>query len=337
MSKLSVKDFKTVKLVPKVPERFKHLAPTTLVSERCTFTIANCSNAVSNAIRRTILCELKVAYLRTEYEEIVTDDPFIIPEMIQKRMRMIPLLQSVPADTKFSLETTNNTLDVQDVKTKLMIRGKPYFDETITILSLQPGKSLKISAKVAYEYGYVPQYGMCALAFNATSICKDVIPADMYVEDGIMSGANKPTGESGTEESSKNVVKPTGAKSHFSDPRVWEIAFNTNGTMPPKQIVTLACNNIIERLKSVLSLLYTMANNDNQYVLTIHGDSDTIGNLLIKTIDELYPDVEAATYSASAIERSVTLRVIYSDDINTLYKNVIEHLIETFKSIMDQI
>lgn len=312
MSNLSVKDFKIVKLIPKIPDRLKHLAPTTLTSERCTFTIHNCSNAVSNAIRRTIMCELKVAYLHTEYEDIVTDDPFIIPEMIQKRMRMIPLLQNTPPDTKFSLDITNNTLDVLDVKTKSLIRGKPYFDETITILSLQPGKSLKLSARVASEYGYIPHYGMCALAFNATSICKDVTPSNMYDE-------------------------AAESKSHFSDPRVWEITFNTNGTMPSKQIVTSACSNIIDRLKSVLSLLYTMAHNDNQYVLTIYGDSDTIGNLLIKTIDELYPDVEAATYSASAIERAVTLRVIYGDDINTLYKNAIEHLIETFKSIMEQI
>lgn len=329
--KVKVSDFKVKKLIPKIPDRFKHLAPTVLQRERCTFTLDGCSNAVANGIRRTILCELKVLYLKSDYEEITTDDPFIIPEMIQKRLRMIPLLQSVPQDTKFSLEVTNNTTNVMDVKTKLF--GKNYFDETITILALQPGKSVKITARVASEYGYVPDYGMCAVAFNATSICKDMKPYNAYEENIIHALQSE---DSDKPVSDTKIGAPR-VSSHMADPRVWEISFNTNGTLTSKEIVKRACAGIIERLKSVISLLYTMANNDKQYVLTVNGDSDTIGNLLVKTIDELYPDVEAATYSTSPIERLFTIRIIYDEDINTLYKNVVEHLIAIYESISNQL
>jgi DNA-directed RNA polymerase subunit L len=80
-----------------------------------------------------------------------------------------------------------------------------------------------------------------------------------------------------------------------------------------------------------------MSNNENQYVLYIEGESDTIGNLIVKTTDELYPDVEAITYSTTAIGRSLTIKIIYGDDINTLYRRVIDHLTAIFETIKGQL
>jgi DNA-directed RNA polymerase subunit L len=360
-----VRDLSVVKLIPAVPARYKHLLPTALTQESCSFIIDGCNNAVANGIRRVIMCELKVAYLSCKYEDIVTTDPFIIPEMIQKRLRMIPLLQSVPAGAIFNLNVTNNTLDVIDVKTgQLQSKtARGVFDETITILSMGAGHNLQINnVRVDHEYGYVQEYGMCAVAFNAVSTCKDAVPIDTYVQSGRNEMGLLPT-EAGdrldipsvsvprTEIPSVNVpsvnvpsakvpsakVPITGVHSQISDPRVWEIKFNTNGTMNSRAIITAACAEIISRLKKVLSLLYTIINNESQYTLTIQGESDTIGNLLVKTIDELYPDVEAATYSVPSIERSITVKIIYSDDINTLYKNVVNHLVAIYEKIADSI
>lgn len=323
---ITVNDFKVKKLIPNVPAQYKHLLPTTLVQESCSFIISGCSNAVANAIRRTAACELKVAYLNCQYEDIVTTDPFIIPEMIQKRLRMIPVLQSVRADAIFSLDVTNATTGTMDVKTgSLISKGTRVFDETITILTLGAGHSLKINnVKIAYEYGYIPEYGMCAVAFNAVSTCKDVIPIDVYADRAAEKNVNAPP-----------VAK--GVRSQIADPKIWEIKFNTNGTLSSKDIVKLSCQEIISRLKTVLSLLYTIINNESKYTLTINGESDTIGNLLVKTIDELYPDVEASTYSVPSIERSVTIRIIYGDDINTLYKNIVNHLVSIFEKIAGSI
>lgn len=332
MKNLSVTNFKVEKLIPNVPSQYKHLLPTVLVQERCTFTITNCSNAVANAIRRTAGCELKVAYLTCEYEDIETDDPFIIPEMIQKRLRMIPILQSVRRDAIFTLDVTNVGAGTMDVKTRgLMHKGSKsiqsnhtgkssesnsthYFDETITILTLGAGRFLRIkNVRVSYEYGYTQDFGMCCVAFNTVSTCKDVQPVNMY------------------------EPSPEQVRSQIADPRVWEVSFNTNGTMPSRDIVRAACAEIIGRLKTVLSLLYTIINNENKYTLSIHGESDTIGNLLVKTIDELYPDVEAATYSVPAIDRVVSVKITYGDDINTLYKNVVNYLLSAFEKIAESV
>jgi DNA-directed RNA polymerase subunit L len=351
---ITVKDFKVKKLTPNVPAQYKHLLPTVLVQESCSFIISGCSNAVANAIRRTAACELKVAYLSCQYEDIVTTDPFIIPEMIQKRLRMIPVLQSVKPDAVFSLDVVNATTTPMDVKTgSLVSKGPRAFDETITILTLGAGHSLKINnVKIAHEYGYVPEYGMCCVAFNAVSTCKDVTPIDVYADRnaenaaagvaGSVAGTVGTVGTAGTVGTIGTIgtVDATyvkGVRSQIADPRVWEIKFNTNGTLPSKDIVVLSCQEIISRLKTVLSLLYTIINNESKYTLSINGESDTIGNLLVKTIDELYPDVEAATYSVPSIERSVTIRILYGDDINTLYKNVVNHLVGIFEKIADSV
>jgi DNA-directed RNA polymerase subunit L len=306
-----VEDFTITKLIPNIPSQYKHLLPTVLVQEKCEFTIRGCNNAVSNAIRRTVLCELKVAHLRCDYGDIETDDPFIIPEMIQKRLQMIPLLQSVPSNATFSVDVTNNTLQPMDVKTGQFHGPKKMFDETYTLLTLGPGRYFRAKIRVGNEYGYTPEHGMCAVAFNAVSICTDAVPINVYTGEGV--------------------------RSQSADPRVWKISFNTSGTMPSRTIVTSACSAIIGRLKTVLSLLHTIVSSENQYTLTIQGDSDTIGNLLVKTIDEMYPDVIAATYSTPAIDRAVVIKITYNDDINTLYKNVVDNLIKTFEKITDQV
>lgn len=358
---VGVRDWSVTKLVPKVPERFKHLLPTVLTPERCEFIIDGCSNAVANAIRRTVLCELKVTYLTCEYEDIVTDDPHVIPEMIQKRIREIPLLQSVPPDTVFNLEYQNKTLLTDDVKTGLLVpKGRNntmYFNETTTLVSIAPGRSIKISnCRIASDFSYKDGLGMCAVAFNATSICLDQTPIDMYAdmkktlriiseavelnENGVPTVPTVPTIPNVPTAKSKKAPEstaPVGISTHIADPRVWKIAFNTNGTLSSKEIVKRTCSNIIDRLKHVLSLLHTIVSNDNQYVLTIHGESHTIGNLLMKTTDELYSDVEAVTYNCPNVERTAVIRIIYADDINTLYKNVIDHLVGTFDSIRSAI
>lgn len=342
---MKVRDFSTKKLTPTINAKYKHLLPTALTQESCSFIIDGCSNAVANGIRRTIACELKVLYLTCKYESIVTSDPFIIPEMIQKRLRMIPLLQSTSPGAKFSLDVTNNTLLPMDVKTG-SIKGKipGSFDSTYTLLTLGPGHSLQINdITCASEYGYVQEYGMCSVAFNAVSICKDIKPVDVYEEAGRDEmgrwkedrGGVKDT--AGINSSGKPAETPATSRSQMADPRVWEIKFNTNGTMSPRDIIRAACAEIIARLKKLLSLLYTMVNNESQYTLTIQGESDTIGNLIVKTTDEMYPDVEAVTYIVPSIERSLTIKIIYSDDINTLYKNVVSSLIATYEKISNSV
>lgn len=311
MSKIKVTDIKDSELKIKVDKSLSHLVPSTVIPHHFEFTLHNVSNAISNAIRRTIMCELPVYHLQCAYEDIKTNDAHIIPEMLQKRLMMIPIIQSVDKSTKFELDAVNSTALALDVKSGEFknTKGKSLpFNDTFTFVTLNPGKFIKITGiTISSGIGFVDGQGMLSLAVNAASLAQDQEPL--------------------------NSFEKTGIPSREADPRVWLIKFNTNGTMPPRDLIKYACDNIHARLLSLLDILDTIDSSDDQYVLGIHGESDTMGNLMMKTILELYPDIAAVTYNVSSVERLCLLKVKCDEDINTVLTTTIKHLLKVFNDI----
>lgn len=320
MKEISVSDINVEKLTINVPVKYKNLVPTTLIPEKIDFVLNNCNNAIANAIRRTVLCELNVRALYCEYEDILTDDPHIIPEMIQKRLRMIPLSQDIPQNAVFEVggRADESTFDIKTSMIKQVGGSKGskgskgsegssnYFNKTITLLTLQPARSIKIkNIHVVSEVGIKIGRAMHAVGFNATSIALDV---DQY-----------------------NQYENTGVPSHNADPRKWKVSFNTNGTMSPNEIVINACNNIIERLKKVSDI--EIIEHENQYILKLYGESHTIANCIVKSTVDLYPDIDAITYHVASVDRVATIKIRYSDDISIMLKTVLDNLIKKFQII----
>lgn len=315
----TISDISVTDISPKVPDKYKKLLPSVLHPQHLEMRIDGVSNAVSNALRRTISCELPVLHLSVEYENIITDDRFIIPEMIIKRLRMIPIDQSIPQDTKFRLDITNTTHMVMDVKSSEIVQDirrpgksplKPIraFNETFTLLTLRPGASINIKNIVlATEYGYNSGYGMCALACNVASIALDQVPMNNYTNEGVPAA--------------------------MSNPRSWKLSFNTNGSMDAKQIVIAACDNIIMRVNNVHDMLYTVENVGDEYILNIDGETDTIGNLFMRTISDLFPDIRAVSYSTASVGRRCTIRIRCEEDINTVYEAAINYIKSVYETI----
>ncbi len=317
------------------------------------FDISPVSNAVANAIRRTVSMELLVKAMYAEYDDLVTTDDFIIPEMLLQRLSMIPLDQSCSLDAVFELYAENKTANVRDVKSeefRIVRQGKDGamkhipFNNTITFVTLQPGKSVKISnIRVRQAYGYQAGHGMHSVAVNATSVALDQRPIDMY---DILSSAfsnelgSEPVIVSDSRDSSaaksaasKSESNQPGIPSSISDPRKWRIGFITNGTMDPLQIVAAACDNLIKRVTGINDLLSLIENTGDEYVLVVRGETDTIGNLFMRTISDLFPNIRAVTYMTSSIEWTCTIRVRCDEDINDIYGKAIAVLVEQFKSI----
>jgi DNA-directed RNA polymerase subunit L len=317
-SKIIVSDITITDLSPKIKNAaLEKYMPKTLFPKRMEFQISGVTNAISNAIRRTMCTELLTSGLDVDYRNIVTNDMFIIPEMIISRFRMIPIDQNTPLGAQFELNAINVTDVVRDVKAseiRIVDGGKLVtklpFNETFTICTLEPGKSIKIEKiGIHQSYGFIEGYGAHVIAVNCASVAIDQKPINMYEP------------ESG------------GIPSSLSNPQVWKISFNTNGTMPPKNIVLYACNNIIERVESIRNLLYSIQNNGDEYVLTVDGESDTIGNLFMKTALSLFPDIRAIVYSTSSVGRILTLRIRCDEDINTIYDKTIRFLTSAFTEI----
>jgi len=126
-----------------------------------------------------------------------------------------------------------------------------------------------------------------------------------------------------------NEFENTGVSCQRANAQVWRIKFNTNGTMPPREIVTAACNNIINRLEYIKKMFHLITNIQNEYTLRIDGESHTIGVLFERTMYELYPEADI-TAAISNVSRSVVIRIRCNDDITEVYNTIINHLVKIF-------
>jgi DNA-directed RNA polymerase subunit L len=304
MKEIGVKDFKVDVVKYELPTAYAQLAPKNLFPATCSVVLTNCNNAIANGIRRTIMCELPVKALSCEYEDIDTDDPFIVPEMVQARLRSIPLDQTIPIGTVYSVSAKSSVVPL-DVHTSTFKPASRYFNN-MTLLTLQPLRYLNIrNIRVSTEIGIREGYGMHAVAFNATSIALDIAQMNPY--------------------------EGTGVSSHVADPRMWKLSFNTNGTMEPAAIIKYACDNIIERLKAIP--IDEITEHDSQYALSLPGESHTIGNLIVRTTLDIYPDIPAITCVVGSVDRVATIKIRYGDDINIMLKTVIDDLVKKFTII----
>ena len=290
--------------------KLKHLLPTKLFPESLSMDLLGVSNATSNAVRRGVT-EILVSALYADYEDCHFTDREINPTMICSRLRCLPIAQSTPLDAIFTVDVTNNTpllmnvtskdititkKGTQSTSTELGIVRRPLtdipFNETFVLFTLNPGKTAQIrNIRIKQSYGHLTDDGMHVVAMNARSVALGFEHRDMYAELNRTTGAAPPP-RTGT-----------------MDIRKWQVTFKTNGQMPARAIVAAACQRIQERVSTVISLLHTMRANEDTYTLIIPGENDTVGNLFMRGILDLYPGIRACTYCAPTIADRCEIRI----------------------------
>lgn len=337
MKKIKVEDIRVTDLTPKPTgwlSKYAHLLPKTIHPKQFEFIIHPVSNAVSNALRRTICDELLVSAMSVGMTDITTDDPFIKHEMMVRRLRYIPVKQSTPLDTTFELYAVNNTSDVRSVRSgEIVIKstgpsrrsGRRHgdgaeaapelpFNDNFELCKLQPGKSITIkNIRMEQAYGYQSDRGSHVVAVNVVSLAVDHTPLNLYEKDA--------------------AGRPIGTSISVSDIRKWQIKFISIGTMEPLDIVAAACDTIITRLKTVEELIPTTQGKSGEYNLYIAGESHTIGNLIMREVCDQYPDIGAITYSVDDMNRSLTIRIRCDDDAKFILEDVVKKLIARFEEI----
>lgn len=327
-----VKDIKQVEKKPAVIKtndkelnlRLQQMLPDKYYPVEMSFMIDNVSHAVSNAIRRTLSCEIPVKSLVADIQNWKTTDAFPngVTEMVLKRIRMIPIDQKTPIASTYKLVASNDTTSVRDVKSGefITVNGpKNPFNSNYTICTLQPGKTITISDIYVQEtLTYIENNGMNSGTSGCVSLADDVKPIEWYDDNLEKVIAGEYT---------------TGLPSSISNPRRWVIKFLTNGTINPNKLVVDVCDNLIERVKRIETLLDTIININNEYILLIEGESHTIGNLFMRTISDMYEDIPFVVYTSDNFRRAVTIRLKTSEDADTIFKKVIKYLVTTFEAI----
>jgi len=289
-----VSDWKCKDMTPVLEGEFAiaaDLMPSVLQPQSCSFILKNVNVALASGIRRAIVSENPVSQITFNYEDFSTDDPFCdLPDFVETRIRSIPIKQSVKPNATFELNFINNTgmqVIVTSKEIKMTSSGKEdLFDETIPIVDLAPGRFIKIS-NIRVATGYGLEHGTFVMTNGVICEPLDVIPYNMYTGEGVSSS--------------------------LSDPRKHRITFETDGTMEPKKIVKLAISEIILRLKKISGLIYTITPVDNYFKLIIVGENDTTGNIIVKCVLDIYPDIEAITYKVDHKNKRLTLSIRVND------------------------
>lgn len=335
MAGIKLTDFTAKSIMPVVTDpEIQKLLPDRLTPQHVSFDLRGVSNAMSNGILRTIQGELPVWCMTAAHVDISTDEVFIIPEHILRRLRMIPIDQSTPADTTFVLNAVNDTAELMDVTTASITRtnsrGKNErlpFDSNIVICTLRPSRKLKIdNIRLVQDYSY--KFAGHVVACHGVSTAEDVTPINNYEHLGTAAGviaalmgatpappeadnAIEAPAKAGKTPAEGKTAKPAsqGVPSRMSNPRHWRIQFDTNGTMAPKDIVKSACANLIERVDRLLGELPNINKKHPLYVLTVSDESDTLGNLFMKTIIDMNPTIPSCTYTTGATARVMSLQL----------------------------
>ena len=313
---MSIKNLKIQQLIPNETDKeISKLLPTILIPYHASFDINNINVAIANGLRRVILSELQVKSMKAKLKNFSTTDHFILGDFILNRLQNIPINQNIPDDTKFELDVINKTESIMNVKTKDIkilntTHKKLPFNDTYTLIQLNPNKSLKISdIYIKKNYGY--NHGGHSVACNVVSIPTDI---DMY-----------------------DSFTKIGVRSSISDPKNFKITFNSNGNMEADKIIISACEEIIRRLNNLKDRLDTIEVQNDIHVLHIEHESDTIGNIIIKSINDLYPQISIATYNCNIVTHEMTIKIRSKDNAKDIINNVIDKNIKLLESLKKQV
>jgi DNA-directed RNA polymerase subunit L len=312
-SKISVKNFEVTTTVFKVDDPdIKKLLPTVNIPQSCSLELRGVNNAIANALRRAATSEIPISTLKFDTHNLTTNNPFILVDMIQNRIQLMPIRQN--AAGKFALRAVNNTGALRDVYSREIVRtegkAEQIFNETFVICTLEPGQYIIIE-NIRVDTGYAYQHACHTVAVHPTSIALNEEPYNEFTGEGISSSISNET--------------------------AFKWSFDTNGTMSPSEIIHLTCDTLIARLRSVLSLLDNISISNDLYTLVIANESSTIGNLLMRNINHLYPDIIYCAFTPDSISRKMTLKLRTDDDPNVVISSAVKYSIDCITDIKSQI
>jgi DNA-directed RNA polymerase subunit L len=303
-----VKNFKVVDLAPKIPDpKIAALLPNTLTPQHAEFELHGVHIGIANGLRRCIMSEIPIKAMNFDFADFTTNDPFILNDFISGRIRNIPIKQNVSEKATFSLDVQNQTEEIIYVKSG-QIKGNLPFNETFTVTALEPNKFIKIS-KIYIETGYPYNYGGFVGATNVVCVPLDQIPYNNYTGEGVRSAISNPVNH--------------------------KIAFNTNGTISPKDIIVSACGELTRRLNLALGELPNITVENNTYLFILHAENDTLGNMLMKTLVDMFPDLPTVTYTVDHINRNLTMKLISNVEVDGMITTAVKKCIEQLEMIKD--
>ena len=329
-----------------------------LAKEKVTVELGGVPTAVANALRRAVKDEIRGQCLTFDAEEFdreSTTDPFMEEDFVRTRIRMMPLCpqisETLVSGLRFALNAVNDTSKVMtvysgDLKvTSSDTPTEPLFNPTHELAFLQPGRTLHIS-NIHLTEGFGYQDAAYTVGVRAA-----IRPLDL---EEVPRSETHAAGGSAAERS--GFVE----SSLVANPRRHEVTV-TFPAVPAKSRASITvlvdtCGVIMRRLRYIQGVLETaqagtgtIHRSTNAYflitpddlrtkgVLGIRDETDTIGNLVSRSVYELMPDISYVGYTCIPHERMMKLTVAHAvsepADIGKIIARAVDHAYGVFYQI----
>lgn len=262
-----------------------------LLNKTLIFELKDANCAIANAIRRTLISEIPIKHLTVSLVDIKTTDPYIIGEVIKKRIEMIPISQSIKDDLVFSVRVENDTDSYSDVlSSEIKVNGVNQTKDimpAIPICDINSGTSFS-----ANDIHVVESYGFDNARVSIGRVAYEIINHDM--------------------------TQP----SNTSSPTEFRLEIETAGLIDPKEMVLKAIDSLIKRVEDID---YSRAITEfDVYKLPIHNETHSVGRLMSWYVYQTLPSVK---YVASRIQhpsqRECIIDIHHSDG-EALCKQAVE-------------
>jgi DNA-directed RNA polymerase subunit L len=251
-NKKTFKDFdKCVEYVKSIKPNYKQYLPSKS-QYRVQFEITNTVSDFANCIRRFLLDEIDVYSMNVCEDDVISDDVFILSDVLKKRIELVPFQQKLNDinDLIISLTVENKTDDLMTIYTRHInitdkknkqLNPENYFSTNIPIIQLRSNKSLDIkNINITKGCGKKDAGKFCLLA-NLSYEIMDVTPFE------------------------ESKYEKKGESSLNSTPQHFKIGYTTHRNIEPKKIMLLCCDGITKRLTDILSEMSNIKNDMNVY------------------------------------------------------------------------
>ena len=310
--------------------------------------------AAINALRRVLTDEITGKCLRVPqdgYDMEKSTEPFSIAQFVNQRISLMPLRQQISDNTiknvRFDLDITNEGNTDMIVYTGDLVTSQGelreiIFNPTFQLAVLQPGKRIVIKG-IYISLGKGRDDGAYIVARHAAYKHLDLEQFDKSETHQVGGAAAE---QSGYKKSSM-LSEP---KHHLLTATIPATTSNPNDV---KNIFADACDVIIERLRFIVSLassnvdaahrigtqlnIIELSSGLFECELRVPGETNTIGNLIVKYTHVLYPKISYVCHIVPPNQNILILKIRHDGDITKLLMQVANHCIEIFKTIRNNI
>jgi hypothetical protein len=345
-----------------------------LAKEKVVVELAGVPTAVPNALRRVVKDEIRGRCLHFDpdgFDWTVSTDPFMEEEFVRTRIRMIRLNPQIADDVvnslRFDLLAVNGSDKVLmiysgDLVSTTTPPPEPLFNPTYEIGFLQPGHSLCIR-NIHIVEGYAYQSD-AAFTMGVRAVVRplDLKEAPRVQTHGTPAGPDVGAEVGGGVASSSGFLE----SSLYANPRLHELSVYFQA-VPPGGRVSLsvlidACAEVMGRLRRIQKVLeddplssrtgspggaalraaniYFLVTADgprSKGVLSVRNETDTIGNLITRSVYEIMPEIGYVGYSCIPHEKYLKLTVAHAvsdpDELAPILVRAVRHAYSIFAQI----